>query len=278
MTYSVRNIVIAVVLAVLAAVLVIMYTSNAQNQANKGQTSVTVLVAKTDIAPGTSVPDAITAGAFKTQSVVSKDVVPGALTSVNSLNPKLATVSTIPAGSQVTTSMFSESQQNPIVTQIKGLDRAVQFSLNANRVLGGTLKAGDHVDIMMEATIHPTGNDSKFGDTEIARPLFLNVPILSTYDSGAASTALTADGQPANGGGSSDGTAGLGIIAQLPQTEVAPFLLALQNGQVWMALRPATGAQDSKIVLTTACSVATSGLTAAQVHKQLPACLAGGGQ
>ena len=55
MTYSVRNIVIAVVLAVLAAVLVIMYTSNAQNQANKGQTSVTVLVAKTDIAPGTSV-------------------------------------------------------------------------------------------------------------------------------------------------------------------------------------------------------------------------------
>ena len=37
MTYSVRNIVIAVVLAVLAAVLVIMYTSNAQKQATKGQ-------------------------------------------------------------------------------------------------------------------------------------------------------------------------------------------------------------------------------------------------
>ena len=99
MTYSVRNIVIAVVLAVLAAVLVIMYTSNAQKQATSGQENVTVLVAKTDIAPGTSVSDAITAGAFETRSVVSKDVVPGALNSVASLNKDLAATGTIAAGS-----------------------------------------------------------------------------------------------------------------------------------------------------------------------------------
>lgn len=273
MTYSVRNIVIAVVLAVLAAVLVIMYTSNAQKQANSGQENVTVLVAKTDIAAGTSVSDAITAGAFETRSVVSKDVVPGALNSVASLNKDLASVGPISAGAQVTATMWSQSQQNPIVTQISGVDRALQFSLNANRVLGGTLQAGDHVDILWSGTIHPTGNDSKFGDTIVSRALFLNVPILSTYDTGAASAALTADGQAANGGGSSDGTAGIGVIIKLPQTQVAPFLLALSNGGVWFALRPATGAQDSPIVLTTACTLISAGLTAKQVHNDVPACV-----
>ena len=271
MTYSVRNIVIAVVLAVLAAVLVIMYTSNAQKQATSGQENVTVLVAKTDIAPGTSVPDAITAGAFETRSVVSKDVVPGALPSMASLNKSLATTASIAAGSQVTAGMFSQSQQNPIVTQLTGLDRAVQFALNSNRVLGGTLKAGDHVDIIWNATIHPTGNDSKFGDTVIGRPLFLNVPVLSTYDSGAASAALTADGTGPSGG-SSDGSSGLAVIIKLSQTQVAPFETALTNGTVWFALRPSSGYKDAPIVLTTACTLATAGLTAAQVHRDVPSC------
>ena len=54
MTYNVRNIVIALVLAVVAALLVIVYTGNVQKQANNCQDTVKVLVATTDIAAGTS--------------------------------------------------------------------------------------------------------------------------------------------------------------------------------------------------------------------------------
>ena len=36
------------------------------------------------------------------------------------------------------------------MNQIHGTMRAVQLAFNANRVLGGTLKAGDHVDIYGE--------------------------------------------------------------------------------------------------------------------------------
>jgi Flp pilus assembly protein CpaB len=276
MTYSVRNIVIAVVLAVLAAVLVIMYTSNAQKQATDGQVSTTVLVAKTDIAPGTEVSTALTAGAFETRSVVAKDVVPGALTSLNSLDKSLAATGQIAAGSQITSSMFSASQQNPIVTQISGVDRAIQFALNPNAVLGGTLKAGDHVDIIYYTTIHPTGNNSKYGDTDVSRLLFLNVPVLSTYDSGAAETAIAADSQGPDSGGSTDGTSGLGVIVKLPQTQVGEFLLALSTGRVWFALRPATGAKDSPGYLNTACSLMSQGLTTQQIHHQIPSCPTGG--
>jgi flagellar basal body-associated protein FliL len=50
MTYSVRNIVIALVLAAVAAGLVILYTGNVQKQAHNSQQNVTVVVAKSAIA------------------------------------------------------------------------------------------------------------------------------------------------------------------------------------------------------------------------------------
>ena len=114
MTYSVRNIVIALVLAAVAAVLVIMYTGSIKHQADKSQSTVTVLVAKQDIPAGTKVSDAVAEGAFGTQSVVTKDEIPGALTSVKSLNKSLAASAPIAAGSQVTGAMFAPSHQNPI--------------------------------------------------------------------------------------------------------------------------------------------------------------------
>src|SRR5436305_940716 len=65
MTYNVRNIVIALVLAAVAAILVIMYTGSVKKQADTSQTTVKVLVATTDIAAGShnsvtlKVPDSV---------------------------------------------------------------------------------------------------------------------------------------------------------------------------------------------------------------------------
>ena len=62
MTYNVRNIAIALVLAGIAAFLVIMYTGNVQKQAKSSQQATSVLVATADIPAGTSVADAISGG------------------------------------------------------------------------------------------------------------------------------------------------------------------------------------------------------------------------
>ena len=141
MSYSVRNIVIALILAVVAAGLVIMYTSNVQHNADKSIKTTTVVVSKGDIVAGTPLNTLVDGGAFTTRQVATKDVVPGAFTSVKSLNTSLATATNITAGAQITPAMFSDSKDTAIVNQIHGTMRAVQFAFNANRVLGGTLKA-----------------------------------------------------------------------------------------------------------------------------------------
>ena len=64
MTYNVRNIAIALVLAGIAAFLVIMYTGNVQKQAKSQQQTTSVLVATQDIPAGPAWPTRSLADSF----------------------------------------------------------------------------------------------------------------------------------------------------------------------------------------------------------------------
>jgi Flp pilus assembly protein CpaB len=267
MTYSVRNIVIALVLAAVAAGLVILYTGNVKKQAHDSQQNVTVVVAKSAIAAGSPVKELIDTGSFETRQVVQRDVVPGAYTSIASLNKDLATAGPITAGSQITPSMF---------TEITGTMRAIQVAYNPNRVLDGTLHAGDHVDIIVEFTVQSSKNNSQYGSQDGARVLMTNVQVLSTKADGVASAALTTDSDTSGGTGSDDGNQGAAMILAIPQDQLAAFDLAREKGSLWFALRPTSGAQDANASVATPCSVLGAGLSLTQIQTYLPVCLAKG--
>jgi len=271
MSYSVRNIVIALVLAVVAAGLVVMYTSNVKSQADKSIKTTTVVVAKGDIVAGTPVDTLVNGHAFATQQVATKDVVPGAFTSISSLNTSLSTATNITAGAQVTPAMFSDSQNTAVANQIHGTMRAVQLAFNANRVMGGTLKAGDHVDVYGVFTIQASKNNSAFSQETVAGMTIRNVEVLSTYDTGVADTPLTSASQSNNSSGTDDGTGGDAVILAVPQNEVGTLMLTRKTGEFWIALRPSHGAQDAISSLVNPCSI--WGLTAAQLKRVLPVCV-----
>jgi Flp pilus assembly protein CpaB len=275
MSYSVRNIVIALILAVVAAGLVIMYTSNVKSQADKSIKTTTVVVSKGDIVAGTPLNTLVTGGAFTTHQVATKDVVPGAFTSISSLNTSLATATNITAGAQVTPAMFSNSNDTAIVNQIHGTMRAVQMAFNANRVLGGTLKAGDHIDIYGETTIQASNNNSKYSQQTVAARIITNVEVLSTYDTGVASPPLTSASGTNSSSGTADGSGGDSVILAIPQNLLADLMLVRAGGGFWMALRPSHGAQDTGTSVATPCSVFGTGLTTVQVKNFLPICVSG---
>ena len=276
MTYSVRNIVIALVLAAVAAGLVILYTGNVQKQAHDSQQNVTVVVAKSAIPAGSPVKDLVGTSAFETRQVVQRDVVPGAYTNVNALPDGLATAGPITAGSQITPSMFTEGTSAPITSQISGTMRAVQVAYNPNRVLDGTLHAGDHVDIVVAFEVQSSLNNSPYTQQDASRVLMTNVQVLSTKADGVASAALTADSDTTGGNGSDDGTQGAAIILAIPQDQIAAFNLAREFGKLWYVVRPTTGSQDTNTVVATPCSVLDAGLSLTQIKSYLPVCLAKG--
>jgi pilus assembly protein CpaB len=267
--------VIALILAVVAAGLVIMYTSNVKHNADQSIKTTTVVVSKGDIVAGTPLNTLVDGGAFTTRQVATKDVVPGAFTSIGSLNTSLATATNITAGAQVTPAMFSDSKDTAIVNQIHGTMRAVQLAFNANRVLGGTLKAGDHVDIFGEMTIQSSRNNSSYSQQTVAARIITNVEVLSTYDTGVATTPLTSASGANSASGTDDGSGGDAVILAVPQNVLPDLMLIRAGGEFWMALRPGHGAQDTGQSVATPCTTFGVGLTAVQLKNSLPICVSG---
>jgi Flp pilus assembly protein CpaB len=262
MTYNVRNIAIALVLAGIAAFLVIAYTSNVQKQAHNSQQTTKVLEATTDVPAGTSVKDAIAGGHLSLRPVVSQDVIAGALTSTTVAGDSdLVTTQDLYSGQQVTTAMFTASLTSPIVTQIHGTQRAIQVPLDSNAMMETTLKAGDHIDMVGTYTVHPpTGSDFI-----VSRIIVRNVPILQVSDSESGSKV---------GGGNSNPY----IIVSVPDTVVPTinFTLASEGGGtnagadgLWLVERPKSGAQNGLTTIATLQSVLGSGLNATQLKAAL---------
>src|SRR5436189_6155272 len=89
MAYRARNILIAVALAAVAALLTSFYVTSYKRHVQRSEDHVTVLVAKHDIDPGTSGSDA--ANMLSSESVPRRSVVPGAISSPDQIAGLVAT-------------------------------------------------------------------------------------------------------------------------------------------------------------------------------------------
>jgi Flp pilus assembly protein CpaB len=81
------------------------------------------------------------------EMVARRQVVPGAVSSPDQLRGLIAT-EPIFAGEQVTTRRFGTPSERGVRAQLKGTQRAVQVDGDQNQLMAGTLRAGDHVDIV----------------------------------------------------------------------------------------------------------------------------------
>jgi Flp pilus assembly protein CpaB len=179
MTYRVRNIVIAVVLAAMAALLTSFYVTNYKKQVQQGEELEQVWVASEDIAPGTTGDDA--AKMLTSKQVATRTVVPGAISDPAEIRDKIASQPVF-AGEQVTVRRFSSVSQTGPRGKLTGNLRAVQVQGSANQVLAGTLKAGDHIDVVASfgysvTRQNPDGGSDE-GDFEATRTILRDIEVL----------------------------------------------------------------------------------------------------
>ncbi len=181
MTYRVKNIGIAVVLAAFAGLLTIFYVANYKRHVQHGENTVSVLVAARDIPAGTTGSEVVEQHYLKTETVARRTVVPGAISNTGQLNNLVATEQ-VYRGEQVTTLRFGDPTQLGIRAQLKGNERALQLYGDANELLAGTLKEGDHVDVVTTWTVGSENNGTK-----VSKVILRNLLVLKAED--AASVA-----------------------------------------------------------------------------------------
>ena len=237
MNYRVKNIGIAVALAALAAILTSVYVVNYKRHVQHGEDKVPVLVAARDIPAGTSGAEIIDQKMLKQQTVPRKSVVAGAISNADQLSQYIATQDVF-EGEQVSTRRFAPPREQGIRAQIKGTQRAYQVEGDSHQLMAGTLKAGDHVDVVASWGIKNPGQGGGGTDATVSRVVLRDLLVLTPAPENAAATAVTANQQSA--------------FVQLRMTDAQVIKMiwvqknTVDNGQGWhLDLRPPNGALDS---------------------------------
>jgi Flp pilus assembly protein CpaB len=261
-TYSVRNIAIAVVMAIAAAAAVLVYTSSYKNSVTRGQKRVEVLVASRDIPAGTKAEDA--ASAMTLTSVLQDDRAPGSITTTAGLQGKVAS-QTIFAGQQVLASVFTSGTTGPNKSLLLAkTERAIRVLCDpTTSCLLGDIQAGDHVDVYESVLLKSAATSN----TElISRLLLSNVRILDVPDTSTKKAGL------GGGGASKDTPTVMVAVSQQLATKFAWLngVGTRNGGQVWFALRPPdASAQEMPTSVETVTSMVTDDLAASQIQKLL---------
>lgn len=172
MTYRVRNIVVAVVLAALAGALTLVYVVNYKRHVQHGENKVNVLVAARDIPAGTTGSEVVEQHMLKTEAVPRRTLVPGWIGSSSQLSDQVATQD-IYAKEQISTRRFAPPREQGIRSLLRGNERGIQVAGDPNQVLAGTLKQGDHVDVV---------GAWKIGEVPVSRVILRNLLVLKAPD------------------------------------------------------------------------------------------------
>lgn len=229
MTYRVRNIVIAVGLALVAMLLTLLYVTNYRKSVQHSAGTVQVYVAAQDIQSGTTGSDIVKQHELRQLSIPRSDVVPGAISSPQQIADLVLTTN-IYDGEQVTLRRFANRTEQGVRAQLHGTMRAIQVAGNPDQVLAGTLQAGDHVDLV--ASIHyPDPSSSATESRVVLHNLLVLVPPAATT-SGSAKLS------------SSSGSTST-VMLQVGETQIHTLFYVVTNDAWSLDLRPVADASDS---------------------------------
>ncbi len=229
--YRTRNILVAAALALLAVGLTLVYVSHARSSSTTaGSAPVHVLVAARDIPIGTSGRALAGSGWLVTKTFQRSDVPSGAVTSVAQLGSLVAIQPTY-AGEQVVTHRFGTTQQEGVLSVLTGAERIVQLPGDDDQLLAGTLKVGNHVDVVGSAKV-PESGQAHFSTIFLRNLLVVGAPAK---------------------------TSGVGTTTSVElrvTTAQAQRLFWLEKNADWsLLLRPATKATDTNVAPTSAANL-----------------------
>ena len=259
MTYRVRNIGIAVALAVVAALFTSFYVTNYKRNVQEGEENITVFVASRDIPAGT--PGSKLSSMISETELARRSVAPGAVSELDQVRELIA-ASPVYAGEQITTRRFRPVEERGVRAQISGNLRAIQVPGEKHQLLAGTLAAGDRVDLIASikyklADVSPRAAAAgSRGDIErVASRVVLRDLLV-----------LHAPTQPDVGSRLSS-QEDFSVLLAVTDNQAQKLFFVIKNGDWSLQLRPVTDAEDSPGSVETLESVMGDGLKQNQLRQ-----------
>ena len=214
--------------ALLAASVFLVYLNRYRSSVNQAGQPTLVLVAKQLIPKGVSGDFIAQEKLFTTQEIVRSDLKEGALSDPATLRGRVA-VEEIYPDEQLTAGAFSATATDAIPAQMSGSERAISVPLDGAHGLVGNLQPGDHVDVFGAFNVKKLRGDGSVDPDAAERPvvklLVEDVFVLRAPEESSA-------GVGAGGMQTSETT------LRVTDKQSADIAFAVENGKVWLMLRP----------------------------------------
>ena len=224
--------------ALMAAFLLLVYLSQYRSSVNADSEPVTVLVARTLIEKGMPGDVVGLKKLFTTDEAPQAQVKDGAITDPSTLRGRVA-VEDIYPGQQLTVADFGATT-DAIGAKLAGKSRAIAVPLDSARGMVGKVEAGDRVDVF-------AGFNVLGGGAGQGRPV---VKVIMQ-------NALVLDAPMAAGGGLGGGGQTANVVLRVNRDQATEIAWAVDNGKIWLVLRPRAGSPATKPGVVTAESLLT---------------------
>jgi Flp pilus assembly protein CpaB len=142
---------VGIIVAVIAAVLLIVYITRYKSSVDSTAAATPVLVAKSLIPKGTPGTVVATKQLYQSTSVPEDKVQDGAISDPAALSGRTAVADIYP-GAQLTLNNFSAEASGALNAQLVGRERAVTLAMDPVKGSLENVAAGDHVDIYTQVT------------------------------------------------------------------------------------------------------------------------------
>jgi Flp pilus assembly protein CpaB len=228
-SYRIKNLGVAAGLAIAAIVLVAAYLTNYKRHVQNGEQHVAVYVASKPIPAGTPAADLVNSNLIHKTTVLQRSLVPGFVDDPKKI-AGLYVTRPVFTNEQVTLDSFGRANARGVQGQLAGTDRAIDVTATPEQLLAGTVRDGDHVDIVGSWGIG--GNsDIKVSRTIIRDVLVVRAPVTGTK---AALTSGSAGQNTAN------------AQLKLSDTQARQLFWMMINGDWSLTLRSPVQASNGK--------------------------------
>jgi pilus assembly protein CpaB len=244
----------AAVIALVGAVLVLVYARGADQRAVAAASPETVYVTNSLVPAGTTMKDAVRLGQMVQTQVAAKAKPAGALETVDDTNSALVALTDIAPGEYVLSAAFGETPLGQKALQVGAGKLAVSLQLSDPARVGDFVRPGSYITIFMSYQLKDlgTGDKSKAfnqADLKATSVLLDNVKVIAM-----GATSLTpqqpqpeasADpNQPANG------TPQFLVTVEVTPEEAARLIHGINNFTLYAGLRGSELKVDPKLVVT----------------------------
>jgi Flp pilus assembly protein CpaB len=224
--------------AVMAAFVLLIYLSQYRSSVNASGEEMTVLVAKSLIEKGTPGDAVAVKELFQATEAPQSQLKEGAITDPSTLRGRIA-VQDIYPGQQITVSDFTATRSDALGTKLVDEERAIAVPLDSAHGMIGHIEAGDRVDVFAGFNVVPLVGPAAGKAQPIIKVLMQKALVL----------------EAPSGSGSSTGSDESEIVLRTDRDQAAQLAWAVDNGKVWVVLRPRAGSPALKPGLVTAESV-----------------------